>query len=78
MKLFPTEEKEILYYPYSKTTDGQVISARGSLFSTYRTLRKLFRSAQMLERDVEGEESLDESNNSKKMFDFNKKEILHT
>ena len=32
----------------------------------------------MLERDAEGEESLDESNNSKKMFDFNKKEILHT
>ena len=50
-ELFPTEEKDLYYEPYRRSSTGDTVKARGSLYNHYTYIRGLLREAGLLDVD---------------------------
>ena len=53
-ELFPTEEKDLYYEPYRRSSTGDTVKTRRSLYNHYTYIRGLLREAGLL--DVDGNE----------------------
>lgn len=58
IELFPTEDGELLFVPYSTTPTGTQLSARGCLYNEYKFVRNQLRQAGLLKDDLQ--EDIDE------------------
>lgn len=56
-ELFPTEDKTIYYVPYVKTENNQYVCARGSLYNTYKFIRKQLRVAGILKKNDDNQDN---------------------
>lgn len=60
-ELFPTEDPEYLYVPYSESKSRDTVSARGCMYNYYRLVRKDFREADILTDENSVNEISDQS-----------------
>ena len=48
LELFPTEDKDLFYTPHYKNTNNESVGPRGSLYSMYKTLRRLLKEGGLI------------------------------
>ena len=50
-ELFPTENEELFYIPYTKTESGEFVGAKGCLYNCYKFIRKQLKFAGILTKN---------------------------